>query len=54
MRGKICYLGDDRLRARPAIWPAIMLHHGLAFDYVPSDARRRRRFRFGGRMRSTW
>ena len=37
MPGKICYLGDDHLRARPATWPAIMLHHGMAFDYVPSD-----------------
>ena len=36
MSGKICYLGDDHLQGAAAYLAGIMLHHGLAFDYVPS------------------
>jgi len=36
MPGKICYLGDDHLQGAAAYLAGIMLHHGLAFDYVPS------------------
>jgi uncharacterized membrane protein len=38
MGGKICYLGDGSLRGAAGYLAAIMLHHGLEFDYVPSDA----------------
>jgi hypothetical protein len=38
MRGKICYLGDGSLRGAAGYLAAIMQHHGLAFDHVPSDA----------------
>jgi uncharacterized membrane protein len=38
MRGKICYLGDGSLRGAASYLAGIMLHHGLKFDYVPSDA----------------
>jgi hypothetical protein len=37
MLAKICYLGDDRLSGAAAYLAGIMLHHGLAFDHVPSD-----------------
>ncbi len=36
MPGKICYLGDDHLQGAAAYLAGILLHHGLAFDYVPS------------------
>jgi len=36
MAGKICYLGDDHLQGAAAYLAGILLHHGLAFDYVPS------------------
>jgi hypothetical protein len=36
MPGKICYLGDDHLQGAAAYMAGILLHHGLAFDYVPS------------------
>jgi len=36
MSGRICYLGDDHLQGAAAYLAGIMLHHGLAFDYVPS------------------
>ena len=36
MPGKICYLGDDHLQGAAAYLAGIMLHHGLAFDHVPS------------------
>jgi uncharacterized membrane protein len=36
MPGKICYLGDDHLHGAAAYLAGILLHHGLAFDYVPS------------------
>ena len=36
MPGKICYLGDDHLQGAAAYLACILLHHGLAFDYVPS------------------
>lgn len=38
MGGKICYLGDGSLRGAAGYLAGIMLHHGLTFDYVPSDA----------------
>jgi len=38
MGGKICYLGDGSLQGAAGYLAAIMLHHGMAFDYVPSDA----------------
>jgi hypothetical protein len=37
MPGKICYLGDDSLQGAAAYLGGIMLHHGLAFDHVPSS-----------------
>ena len=36
MSAKICYLGDGRLPGPASYLGGIMLHHGLAFDYVPS------------------
>ncbi len=36
MPDKICYLGDDRLQGAAAYLAGILLHYGLAFDYVPS------------------
>jgi hypothetical protein len=36
VRGKICYLGDDHLQGAAGYLAAILMHHGLAFDYVPS------------------
>ena len=36
MPGKICYLGDDHLQGAAAYLAGILLHYGLAFDYVPS------------------
>ncbi len=38
MRGQICYLGDGSLGGAASYLAAIMLHHGLEFDYVPSNA----------------
>jgi hypothetical protein len=38
MRGKICYLGDGSLHGAASYLAGIMLHHGLVFDHVPSDA----------------
>jgi uncharacterized membrane protein len=38
MAAKICYLGDGSLQTAAAYLGGIMLHHGLTFDYVPSDA----------------
>ena len=38
MRGKICYLGDGSLSGAAGYLAAIMLHDGLSFDHVPSDA----------------
>jgi len=37
MAPKICYLGDGRLEGAAGYLAAIMLHHGLGFDHVPSD-----------------
>ncbi len=54
MPGKICYLGDDHLQGAAAYLAGIMLHHGLAFDYVPSDGIAAGGFRFRRRTRSTW
>ena len=36
MSNKICYLGDDHLQGAAAYLAGILLHHGLAFDHVPS------------------
>ena len=36
MAGKICYLGDDHLQGAAAYLAAVLLHHGLAFDHVPT------------------
>jgi len=36
MSAKICYLGDDSLQGAASYLGGIMLHHGLAFDYVPT------------------
>jgi uncharacterized membrane protein len=36
MPGKICYLGDGNLQGAGAYLAGILIHHGLAFDYVPS------------------
>jgi hypothetical protein len=36
MSGKICYLGDDSLQGAAGYLGGIMLHHGLAFDYIPT------------------
>ena len=36
MSDKICYLGDDHLQGAAAYLAGVMLHHGLAFDHVPS------------------
>ncbi len=38
MHGKICYLGDGSLHGAASYLAGIMLHYGLAFDYVPGDA----------------
>jgi uncharacterized membrane protein len=37
MSAKICYLGDGSLQGAASYLGGIMLHHGLAFDYVPSN-----------------
>jgi uncharacterized membrane protein len=37
MSAKICYLGDDNLQMAAAYLGGILLHHGLAFDYVPTS-----------------
>ena len=37
MAAKICYLGDGSLQGAASYLGGIMLHHGLAFDYVPSN-----------------
>jgi hypothetical protein len=39
MSAKICYLGDGTLNGPAGYLAGIMLHHGMAFDHVPSDAR---------------
>jgi hypothetical protein len=36
MPGKICYLGDDKLQGAAAYLAGILLHHGVAFDHLPS------------------
>lgn len=38
MPSTICYLGDGALTGAASYLAAIMLHHGLTFDHVPSDA----------------
>jgi hypothetical protein len=38
MPAKICYLGDGCLNGAASYLAGVMLHHGIAFDYVPSDA----------------
>lgn len=38
MRRKICYLGDGSLGGAASYLAAIMQHHGLEFDHVPSHA----------------
>jgi hypothetical protein len=38
MREKVCYLGDGTLDGAAGYLAGIMLHHGIAFDHVPSDA----------------
>ena len=45
MLDKICYLGDDHLQGAAAYLAGILLHHGLAFDYVPSGESPPRGFR---------
>jgi uncharacterized membrane protein len=37
MSAQICYLGDGHLTGAAGYLAGIMLHHGLAFDHVPSD-----------------
>jgi uncharacterized membrane protein len=37
MPAKICYLGDDNLQGAAAYLGGIMLHHGLAFDHIPTN-----------------
>ena len=37
MPAKICYLGDGALTGAASYLAAIMSHHGLEFDYVPSS-----------------
>jgi len=37
MRERICYLGDGCLGGAASYLAGIMLHHSMAFDYVPSD-----------------
>jgi hypothetical protein len=37
MQTNICYLGDGRLSGAASYLAGVMLHHGLAFDHVPSD-----------------
>jgi hypothetical protein len=37
MPGRICYLGDGTLGGAASYLAGIMLHYGLAFDYVPSE-----------------
>jgi uncharacterized membrane protein len=36
MPDKICYLGDDHLQGAAAYLAGILVHYGMAFDYVPS------------------
>jgi len=37
MCAKICYLGDGCLQGPASYLGGLMLHHGMTFDYVPSD-----------------
>jgi uncharacterized membrane protein len=36
MPAKVCYLGDDFLTGAAGYLAGVMLHYGIAFDYVPS------------------
>jgi uncharacterized membrane protein len=38
MSARVCYLGDGSLAGAASYLAAIMLHHGVAFNHVPSDS----------------